>query len=777
MNKGNSLIRLELPRIIRNNIRSFIVLVVVSSLGLALLIAMNNTSARLYISVDVFLEAYSEADITMTVDGASAPLTDALLAIDGVDRVQTRLVCDAPVKRPDGRIVTLRFLSYDDGDFPLVTTRDDASPPEGAIPIMPVEKFASNNKVKPGDSILYISGGEECPLFVAGIASTPQAMMTKRDIYVWYDNKDFGYAYIGREDLYALTGLDGVYNQIMLLTRDGSDNDLILQKALAVLGRGDVSVIDASTYANSMLCRWLKSMIDPIGVIARFLPPVFFLIMLMFMCISLSQTISKNRRSIGMLRAMGMTKREVSALYAAYTLAITIIACVVGVVVGVLFSDFVYRMFAKNIQVPMIAGGVNLSVIAFGVLVCIVTGQIASLFLVRQIAGISAVSAMRAHVDTDGKPSRLLRTRLRGVGSRTKLMLATILRKKQRFLLSALSLSAGTFLILLALSLMFSQNAILHNNFSRRLRYDAQVRFNLEIDEAMRSEIEALDEIKTCDFALVFTKHVSFGDASEVLMLCGLRDDCSLITILDESYRPLPLPAEGIVLEKGFAKDHGIRKGDTVQIDGVDVLVSGISAEDVNYIQYCAYALAAELCGTDRANTAYCALADGVSEEDFLSAMIPIEGCSSATFTAKQYESGKSTMDLIKLAMTIIIACAVCMGFVIVYNTSQYAYMDWERTYAIMRAEGFSVRQLVSVSLAEVVSQYIVSLFVSIPLGLLVASVLLEELRDHAISYPLADIPLMCAVTALIMLLFIAFGFALSVIRLKRMRMTEVIET
>jgi hypothetical protein len=60
-----------------------------------------------------------------------------------------------------------------------------------------------------------------------------------------------------------------------------------------------------------------------------------------------------------------------------------------------------------------------------------------------------------------------------------------------------------------------------------------------------------------------------------------------MIQVFDENRQLLALAKKGIILEAFTANQLGVTAGYLVEIKGIEVEVTAISKENINYVQYC----------------------------------------------------------------------------------------------------------------------------------------------------------------------------------------------
>ena len=172
-------------------------MLLVSAFGCATMTGINSGCLSLQKVLDAYMQEGGYPDAVITTDVVKRSEMEALLALDGIEKVNTRLVGDGIMISPEGRYLSIRMMSFDEDDFQKIYFWDRAEA-NGLYPIYLEYFFAKNNGIKAGDTVTLMSGDKNRPYLVAGIISRPETLATEVSEEISVTSDDFGYAYAHR---------------------------------------------------------------------------------------------------------------------------------------------------------------------------------------------------------------------------------------------------------------------------------------------------------------------------------------------------------------------------------------------------------------------------------------------------------------------------------------------------------------------------------------------------------------------------------------------------
>jgi putative ABC transport system permease protein len=175
----------------------------VIAMGVMLQVMMSGLVTTLEGTRDAYYDRYRLTDVFAPVTRAPAHLVASLSQIDGVARVQDRVVGAALVDIPDRAApVQAQAVSLPrNGAAALNATYLSAGRmPDPARPdeILLVEGFAKAHGLSPGDTLVATLNGTRRALSIAGLAQSPEFLYIAAPGEMVPDDSRFGVIWMGR---------------------------------------------------------------------------------------------------------------------------------------------------------------------------------------------------------------------------------------------------------------------------------------------------------------------------------------------------------------------------------------------------------------------------------------------------------------------------------------------------------------------------------------------------------------------------------------------------
>ena len=286
----------------------------------ALMIAMATMVTSFRGAVDSWLGQVLSADLYLRADGGDFDQATQrrIAAVPGVARVAFSRQLPLTIV-PDRPPVTLiaRPVRGDAGD-PLLVLLDKAPVPRGATPAWVSEPAARLYGWSPGRDVALPIGGQTIRFRIAG---------------VWRDYaRQQGAVVIRDADYVRLTG-DQLRDEAAITTAPGADAAAVRRAVTAALPAG-VSVAEPAT-----LRRFALRLFDRSFAITYVLEAVAILVGLAGVAATVSaQTIARSKE-FGMLRHLGLTRRQITEMLGTEGALLGLIGAVAGVALGALLGQ------------------------------------------------------------------------------------------------------------------------------------------------------------------------------------------------------------------------------------------------------------------------------------------------------------------------------------------------------------------------------------------------------------------------------------------------------
>ena len=354
------------------------------------------------------------ADFTVEMGSAPEETITRLGAIPGVRAIAGRIKQDVRIEQVGGRrrTVTGRILSVpNEGrslvDKVVVLQGRYLGPPDQREVLLE-RGFAEAHKYRPGETIFPVVNGVRQQFTIAGIVSSPDDLYAVRSKESLFPSPDsFGVMWMRRRRAERLFGMDGLINQVAVLTAPGQ-RTRVMDAMYADLRRfgAQLPVPQEDQPSRSLLDSDLRGL----GQFAIIFPSLFIGSAALTIYSVVARTVQRERRQVGFLRASGLPAWRVGLQYVAFAGLLGIAGAIPGVLLGQWFALGITGVYLGTLGIPYLelASGVRVGLLGVAVTLaaCVVAGLRPSL----AAAALLPADAMRSEsVDlTSRRPPAIL---------------------------------------------------------------------------------------------------------------------------------------------------------------------------------------------------------------------------------------------------------------------------------------------------------------------------------------------------------------------------------
>lgn len=574
-----------------------------------------------------------------------------------------------------------------------------------------------------------------------------------------------------KEELDKWNGYDEYCNQFLLRFEPGADLHSMLDKVKDVLGD---DVLDSYTYEESSVKHSIDVNVDPLGVMALYVPMIFFAIALIVQFLFMSFLIRQCRREIGILRALGFSKNRIIALFCGVNALVSLGAVLLGLLMGHAVTKYICIVFQDYFNLFFFDFKIHWLRVLLSVGATFAVGLTATILSAGHISRVRPSEAMSRPVPAAvfSDKSRLL-SRLNAPPF-FKYCISTLLRNKKRLLFSIVCLSSSVVLIFAGYSFDLSKNRVLSEQFDDRIHYDCEIFMDSEPDAAFMERLSASGLVRDTETVSYFSKTIRNGEAVKEKTVKAIKPDTELIGICDSSRNRITVSGEGILLEKHTADPLNISVGDTVLVGGRSMQVTGIAEENENRYQYIS-ADAAELLGKPDMYSVICRV-DEENDVPLMEFMSGEEHYIYAMFTSRIYDGVEGGFRTFTICALIVLAFAVMIGSIVVINTICTNLQEQKKDICVLRTLGFQYSGLSFRLMIQAAVYYIFSCLIGIPCGIAVTKEVLKKMEIDARSYPFVNDYRVYTFTLLFVLVFIAVSHFISMRMIKKWDLVETVK-
>lgn len=713
-------------------------------------------------ALDNFITDYRLADAWITVAPMGDPPTESLKKIDGISGMDLSFAIDADmiVNGEDGYSARIFSIS-DDDTLRIHTYSEDENKTPDSVGM--TQRFAETHSVSVGDTVTLRTPNGNVDLNVGSIVTTPEAISCSVDDLAQNDQYGFCYLYLPREEFDEIFGTEGMVNRFSLYFNDGTTTEEMtaaVKSAEEILGR---SVVSSVVFETSQFRSSIKSELDAFENTVRFTLFIIFFIGICFSSFFAYQIVDRERRTIGLLRALGYSKSKVFFLFFRYIGGLSVIAAVAGGIIGCFLVGFAADVYLKRFSIPSIVFEAKPSEMILFFSIYFISVFLSCLFSSGKISGVNPCEAYgggsEAETDTSNRISRL------ALPVFMKITVTTMWRHKWRQLAASMCIAVCIMLMIMSVATKASEKQAVPATFGSRLLYDVMLR--ISDDAGTLQSISDNENTDAVDECIIFRSTISFNGKKESTMINAINGDHELLELSDSSGCLIKDTKNGILLDEWFAGIIGAKVGDIVTVDSLELEVTGLVNEYIDSTQYVSYETAA-LLGHPLTNTALVRLKDPSDQRGAIKKYKQLEGVNFGTSMASYRNSCEDNFKPLGTVLDIFAVLSVLLGTIIIYNMVMLNLNEKKIEYATLLALGIRNREIFTMAFVENILEYIPAVVLAIPLGMYSALTLMTIMSTDMHSYPMYHMAFSVVISCILSLLYIFMGVFLTIRRVKR---------
>ena len=611
-------------------------------------------------------------------------------------------------------------------------TNGEAYDKAAADKIWVSDKFAEEKEIKVGDTLTFgaVQGVSEPLEFkVAGLIKSGEYMVCVQDsTQLMPDFKMFGFAYISPaayEKICESAGLPSpLYAQINV--RVNNFDDFTKQKfsdaVNAALGKTMfiLSKEESSSYALA------HGEVEEGQTMGAVLPVLFLAIAVLTMITTMHRIAAKEKTQIGTLKALGYKNKRILAHYSSYALAIGIVGAALGIALGYGIAYIIMNpsgMMGTYMDLPYWKLHMPFFCVAVMIAVLFALTLIGFLSVKSMLRG-TASDALRPYAPKKMKNLAIEKTKAwKKFSFGTRWNLRDVMRHKSRTLMSLIGIIGCTVLMAGALGMNDTMNAFLTDYYDKAMNYSSRI----YVSSASEETVAEIAEKYAADASASVS--VEIGDKGVSLDVYDIKHD--KVRFLDKKGALVPLRNDGAYLCRRIADEYKLKAGDTFTISpyGTDkeytLKVNGViysSSESVAITN--AYA---EACGVTgyKTDSLYTSAVKNVLLDDELTKNFEIQDKQSIV------ESFETFTSLLNLSVTVLIAAAIVLGVVVLYNLGVMSYTERYREMATLKVVGFKDKKIAGLLIGQNMWVTVIGVILGLPLTAGTLGYLVKELASE----------------------------------------------
>lgn len=588
--------------------------------------------------------------------------------------------------------------------------------------------YAKIKRIAAGDSITVYYGGNEEKLKVKGLIYSPEYISyTGSSTALMPDHSQYTYGFVSEETLTELCG-DAGCNQMKLTLKSDCDTMQLKSDLKAVLSQSYINGIDRTEYSG------VSGFLNKIGQIKKMsmmFSLVFLLLALLIIQTTMKRMVKQQRTQIGILKGLGFYSSQIRFHYSLYGLFISLLGVTAGLLSAPrILTPALLRLQEMLYSMPAWKGKVScisyiLAVIM--VTVCTLTAIQACNKIVKELPAISLRDETMAH----GKKVFLERIGFlwNSMDFDWKWSLREMFQNKARSITGVIAVLGSMVLLMASFGIRDSINTVNENIYGKQYSYYEKSNIQ-NMSDKDKNEIESLLQGSyqwCCEGAAEVKSKTSIKTEG-----LSVLDDGLYMTLTDKNGNNIRLPKEGIVLSKAVAKDLHVKKNATIEIDTGNQTVPAVVSDiiDINLQQiYMSKTAWENLGGIFSPNILFAGNTPNLKKVEHMDCVSEVTKLSDQRYDANE------VLKNIKMIVILLLAVAIILSVVILYNLGILSYTERSREYATLRVLGFYNKEIKSLILKNTIINAIVGWLAGVPAGLAFLNIYVQAVSTSSIQY------------------------------------------
>ena len=371
--------------------------------GVAIVVMTYGAMISLRETRDTYYERYRLADVFSQLRRAPLRVTGQIAEIPGVTAWDARITHYAALDIPGlQRPAAALLVSLPDGSEPRLNRlalREGRLPTSGRYELVISENMAQALSFHAGSRLSVLLNGRKRNFTIVGVALSPEFVYTLPPGQLMADDRAFGILWVDRAILEAAYDLDGSFNDVSVRLSPGASEPEVIRRLDSLLARyGGTSAFGR---ADQISNAYVDQELDQLKTIAFVIPPVFLAVAAFLIHMVLSRLIDTERESIGLFKSFGYSNWEVGWHYLKFSLAITALGVVAGIVAGLSLGQWMTRMYQDYFRFPFLEYRTDSGVFAVAILVSFAAAVAGTWVGVRRAVRLEPAGAMQPPANSE----------------------------------------------------------------------------------------------------------------------------------------------------------------------------------------------------------------------------------------------------------------------------------------------------------------------------------------------------------------------------------------
>ena len=440
---------------------------------------------------------------------------------------------------------------------------------------------------------------------------------------------------------------------------------------------------------------------------------LFVFIAILSVVTTMNRFVKKERTQIGTLKALGIKRSKITRMYVNYGFFISIIASVLGVLLGnLLIGKYFLAMEMVYYEIPYynIVTIPLVYYVAIGIIIVITSVTYLSC---RKILREPAAQALRIErpkvkVKENGLTNKKLFNKL---SLSTKWNIRDIARSKARTVMAIVGIAGCTMLVVTAFGMLDSMKSYVSWEFDTINNFEYKLSLGSDYTDKQFNDI-----ISKYGDATSESTGIEFKNNNEIIIKpLTINDTNGLLQVTDHNRHPFTMNDDGLYITEKMSQVNNLKIGDIVEwhiigsSNWYKTKIVGLNRDPQAQAFNCTKKF------FDTLDEKY--KADSVYTNEDLSGIKEIPGVNTIQ-TVKNLEDGMNSMlNMMYSLIALLIVVSVILAIVIIYNLGIMSFSEKEYQFATLKVLGYKYKQIKKIFIKQNIWIGILAIIIALPLG------------------------------------------------------------
>lgn len=440
---------------------------------------------------------------------------------------------------------------------------------------------------------------------------------------------------------------------------------------------------------------------------------LFVFIAILSVVTTMNRFVKKERTQIGTLKALGIRKSKITRMYVNYGLFISIIASILGIVIGnLLIGNYFLEMEMVYYEIPYynIVTIPLVYEVAIGIVIIITLVTYLSCRKILKEPAATALRVERPNVKVK-ENSFTTKKAFNKLSLSTKWNIRDVARSKARTIMAVVGIAGCTMLVVTAFGMFDSLKAYVSWEFETINNFEYKLSLSSEYTDKQYNEIISKYGNNTSQ-----TVGIEFKNKDDIVIKpLTINDSNGLLQMTDHTKTPFTMKDDGLYITEKMSQVDNLKIGDNVEwhIVGSDnwykTKIVGLNRDPQAQQFNCTKKFFETLKEDYKADSVY--------TNNDLSNIKEIEGVNTIQ-SKKNLEDGMNSMlNMMYSLIFVLIAVSIILAVVIIYNLGILSFTEKEYQFATLKVLGFKNKQIKKIFIKQNVWIGIFAIIIALPLG------------------------------------------------------------